>query len=329
MPKSENQKLKLLILKDIFENETDEAHPLTVPQLIEKLHAEGIKAERKSIYDDLRTLQDYGLDIVSVKSKTYGYYLGSRSFELAELKLLVDAVQSCRFLSAKKSTQLIKKIERLASVHDAQDLHRQVYVAHRVKTMNESVYYAIDAIHSAISKNRQITFYYFQWTPTKQTELRHDGRQYCVSPYALIWEDESYYLVAWDDAAAMLKHYRVDKMERLAVAETPRTGGEACAKLDIAAYAQTKMGMYGGEEESVRLRVENRFANVIFDRFGKELTVTNANETSFEISVRIVPSPLFYGWVAGVGGAVQIMAPAAVRSAFAALCRSAQKAHTP
>ena len=204
MPRRENQKLKLLYLADMLREETDENHVLSMPAIISRLEARGVSAERKSIYSDMDALEAYGMDILRSKA---GYALAHRTFELPELKLLVDAVQSSRFLSVNKSRALIKKIESLCSHYEAQDLQRQVYVAGRVKSMNESVYYNIDALHEAINHDKQIRFQYFRWTPEKKQQLRRGGRRYRVSPYALIWQDENYYLVGFDEEAQDIRHY--------------------------------------------------------------------------------------------------------------------------
>lgn len=197
MAKLPNQKLKILYLMKVLLEKTDESHSITMPEIIAELEAYGITAERKSIYNDMECLRQYGLDIIGEQyDRTYYYRIGNRQFELAELKLLVDSVQSAKFLTAKKSNRLIKKIEGLASKYEASQLHRQVYVAERIKTMNESIYYNVDNIHNAIAKNSKITFQYFQWNVKKEMELRKNGALYEVSPWALSWNDENYYLVA-------------------------------------------------------------------------------------------------------------------------------------
>lgn len=246
MAKTNHQKEKLLVLLEILRTESDETHPLVVPRLIEKLQARGIAAERKSIYDDLDTLRRKGYDIVLHRGK--GYYLGEREFQLAELKLLVDAVQSSRFITAKKSNELIEKLERQTSIYGAQTLQRQVFVAGRVKSMNESVYYNIDAIHKAIGENRQITFRYFDYDQNLKKVFRHNGKRYRVSPYALLRSDENYYLTAYDSRAEQIKHYRVDKMVEINVTDRRRDGAEAYQSFDLGEYARIHFGMFKGEE---------------------------------------------------------------------------------
>lgn len=235
MAKSGNQKGKLLYLAEIFHRETDEAHGLTLAELTERLAAYGVQAERKTLYADMEELRRCGLDIDSWKEgREYRYRLASREFELPELKLLVDAVQASRFITESKSRSLIKKLESLVSVHDARQLQRQVLIAGRVKTMNESIYYNIDKLHSAIGEGKQIRFQYFQWTVEKKEALRRDGGWYCVSPWHLRWDDENYYLIAYDAEADRVKHYRVDKMKRITLLEAPRLGQERMARFDPA-----------------------------------------------------------------------------------------------
>ena len=240
MAKSGNQKGKLLYLAEIFHRETDEAHGLTLAELTERLAAYGVQAERKTLYADMEELRRCGLDIDSWKEgREYRYRLASREFELPELKLLVDAVQASRFITESKSRSLIKKLESLVSVHDARQLQRQVLIAGRVKTMNESIYYNIDKLHSAIGEGKQIRFQYFQWTVEKKEALRRDGGWYCVSPWHLRWDDENYYLIAYDAEADRVKHYRVDKMKRITLLEAPRLGQERMARFDPAVYTRT------------------------------------------------------------------------------------------
>lgn len=226
MAKSSGQKLKLLYLIKMLRENTDENHPMSTPDIIKYLENQGIHAERKSIYNDMECLADFGYDVVQVQSRLGGgYYLGSREFELPELKLLVDAVQSSRFITTKKSRELIRKLEQIAGKNDAGKLQRQVYVAGRVKTENESIYYSIDAIHRAIQENKQISFVYLDWNLKKQLVPRPNGNK-CVSPWALIWREENYYLAAYDSEDRVIKHYRVDKMGQAEVTDPGKGGGQ-------------------------------------------------------------------------------------------------------
>lgn len=314
MPKSPNQKLKLLYLVKILTEQTDEEHCLSAQALIDALGTYGIRAERKSIYDDIAQLIDFGYDIVLVKAKAGGgYYLAGRDFELAELKLLVETVQASRFLTQKKSRELISKIEKLASKAEAGQLQRQVYVANRIKTANESIYYIVDDIHRAVQNNEQITFQYLEWNLEKELVPRKDGKNYRVSPWALTCKDENYYLIAHDSESDSIKHFRVDKMGQIKVLTgVPREGAELFERFDIAAYANKTFGMFGGREEVVTLIFENRFIGVVLDRFGKEVPIRKRDDEHFSVRVQVALSGQFYGWLTGLGVGAQIIAPAGV-----------------
>ncbi len=313
MAKSPNQKLKLLYLMKILLEQTDENHRITMTEIIENLASYNISAERKSLYNDIESLRLYGLDIIGIQEgRTYFYYVGSRRFELAELKLLVDSVQSAKFITAKKSSELIKKLEGLASRYEASKLHRQVFVAGRVKTMNESIYYNVDRIQTAIGENSKITFQYFQWNVEKKMELRHDGAVYKVSPWALSWNDGNYYLIAYDGEKGIIKHFRVDKMLHIELNGEKREGEQVFQSFDMAAYARKMFGMYGGKEERVRLECENSFAGVIIDRFGKDVTLNRLDDTHFFVNVEAAVSRQFLSWVIGLGEGVKIAGPESV-----------------
>ncbi len=313
MAKSSNQKGKLLYLMQILLQETDEDHTLSMNEILEKLKAYDIEAERKSIYSDIETLRSFGLDIIGEQQgKTYGYFVGSRSFELAELKLLVDSVQSAKFITTRKSNELIKKIEGLASKYEAKKLQRQVYVAERIKTMNESIYYNVDAIQEAISENQQIRFQYFQWNVKKEMELRHDGAFYQVSPWALTWDNENYYLIAYDEGEGQIRHYRVDKMLHISGIDKKREGKEAFHSCDMAAYTRKMFSMYAGREETVVIRCENHLSGAVVDRFGKEVSMRKDDENHFLARVKVAVSPQFLHWVMALGDGAKIVSPQSV-----------------
>ena len=314
MAKGPNQKLKLLYLIRYLLQNSDEAHPVSIAQMIAELEKHGISAERKSIYDDLEALRTFGLDLVQIKGRTTGYYIGQRDFELPELKLLVDSVQSSKFITQGKTLQLIKKIESLASSFDAQLLQRQVYVRNRVKSMNESVYYNVDEISTAITRDRKIRFQYFEYTVSKERRFRRGGAWYAVSPFTLMWDDENYYLLAWDEDAGKLKHYRVDKMARISALEDRRQGKEAFAGVDMSAYSQKVFGMFAGQAQTVRLRFANHLAGAVIDRFGREVMMIADGEEQFTVSLEVVVSPQFFAWVFGFGTEAEILAPEAVRN---------------
>lgn len=323
MAKSPQQKLKLLRLMEILLQRTDENHPMSVPEIIAELEKYDIKAERKSIYDDMEALRLFGLDIVYTRGRGCGYYVGSREFELPELKLLVDSVQSSKFITHKKTLSLIKKIESLASIYDAQLLHRQVYVRNRVKSMNESVYYNVDSISAAINHDKQICFRYYEYTVSKERQFRHNGAVYAISPFALIWDDENYYMLGWDDAAGKMKHFRVDKMEGIREQDAARAGRDAFEKVDMSAYTQKVFGMFTGEEQLVRLRFARHLTGAVIDRFGKDIQLSPDGEDYFTVSVSVVLSPKFYAWVFGFGGNAEILSPETARTAMSEmLCNS-------
>lgn len=308
--KSSNQKLKIMYLMKILLDRTDETHSITMPEIIDALEAYGISAERKSLYNDIENLRVYGLDVIGVQEdRTYSYHIGNRQFELAELKLLVDSVQSAKFITEKKSNELIKKIESLASKYEASQLHRQVFVAGRVKTMNESIYYNVDSIHAAIAGNSRITFKYFKWNVDKDMELRHDGALYEVSPWLLSWNDGYYYLIAYDSVKGIIKHFRVDKMLYIKSNGRKREGEKVFNSLDMAAYTGKMFGMYGGEDERVRLECDNALAGVMIDCFGKDISLIRLDDKKFAVNVEVAVSRQFLAWIIGLGEGVKIVGP--------------------
>jgi len=317
MPKSANHKLKLLYLMKIFLEYSDEDHPLTVADLATHLAGYGITAERKSLYSDIEMLREFGLDIETVEGRAHGHYVASRDFELPELKLLVDAVQSSKFITQKKSRELIKKIEGFASKYQATGLERQVFVANRIKTMNESIYYTVDYIHTAISNDSQICFKYFEWTSDKQKRLKHGGKDYILSPWSLTWDDENYYLVAYDSDCGEIRHYRVDKMLNISLTDEKRDGRQVFSDFDMAVYSRKTFGMYGGNEERVTLRCKNHLAGVIIDRFGMDTVFFNSTEETFEINIQVAVSPMFLSWVMNFGSEMKVLSPKSVQDKIA------------
>lgn len=309
MAKHAQQKEKLLLLLDYFQRETDEQHPVTAPELIHMLEQNGISAERKSIYDDIATLQNRGYDIISERRR--GYYMASREFELAELKLLVDAVQSSKFISASKSRSLISKLETLCSRHEAGALQRQVYVTGRPKTMNEAVLYSIDAIHDAISHNRQLSFRYFDYNRNKEPVFRHNGKVYVISPVGLLRNDEFYYLVALEQG--QLRHYRVDRMSSPKVLEQVREPG--WESVDLTQHAQVHFSMFSGDLRTVRLRCPNRFSHTMLDRFGMDSMLIPDGDSHFTISAEVAISDQFFGWLFALKE-VELLAPDDVRTQY-------------
>lgn len=310
MPKGSNQKFKLYRLAQIMQEKTDDEHYIMMPEIMASLAEYDVTADRKSIYADLRDLSVIGVEVEGEPiGNRYHYHVVNRPFELPELKLLVDAIQSSKFITKKKSNTLIKKLEKLVSKYDAQKLQRQVYVSGRIKTMNESIYYIVDAIHNAISENKKIKFQYYQWNVKKEMELRHNGAWYHISPWGLSWNDENYYLIGYDSDAGKIKHYRVDKMLHIKLSNESREGKEHFKKLDMADYAKKSFGMFGGKEQTVKLRVKNSLAGVIIDRFGKDVMLIPADDESFTVNVDVHVSRQFLGWVFSLGKDIKIVGP--------------------
>lgn len=319
MPRAEGQKAKLLVLLELFRHKTDAEHKLTVPQIVEHLQAQGFAAERKSVYSDIAALQAAGYDIEQQRGPGGGYYLAQRQFELPELKLLVDAVQASRFITKRKSEQLIKKLESLASEAQARQMQRQVLVAGRVKTMNESIYYNVDELHAAISADRQVSFLYSDWTLEKKKQPRRGGARYLASPWALAWDNDNYYLIAYQQGAG-IRHYRVDKMSRIQLEEgKPRQGKREFEGFDMAAYTKAMFGMFGGAQQTVRLRCKNSLVGVMLDRFGAEVALVNQQQDTFDLYIQAAVSPQFVGWVCGFEGDVQVLEPPGARQKLAQL----------
>ena len=306
MAKSANQKRKLPILAKLLLERSDEEHPISTQEMLAELERWDITAERKSIYDDMDQLRQLGMDVNSRKGKEGGWYIGQRDFELAELKLLVDAVQSSRFLTGKKSDALIRKLESLASVHQARQLQRQVYVDRRIKTMNESIFYNVDKLHAAIAGGRVITFRYFEYDMRKEKVYRKEGGRYRVTPFGLIWDSENYYLAAWDEARGELRHYRVDKMSDITVSTM---AGTDRGDWNPEGYARRHFGMYSGQPCRLRLRCAARLAGVVLDRFGRDVMLVPDGDDHFTVTLDVVVSPPLWGWLFGLGDGVEVLSP--------------------
>lgn len=314
MSKQGNQKLKLFYLLDLLKEYTDEEYGLGMTQirttLQKQMHLEKLP-DRKSLYDDIATLDDYGIEVQ--KDENNLYHLLDREFELPEIKLLIDSIQSSKFLSEAKTRDLIKKLEKQCSHYQAATLHREVIIANRVKTMNNSVHYNVDYIHRAIANNKQISFQYFHHDIAKKKVYSNKGEKIFVSPWALIYTDDNYYLLAFHTQRQEFRHYRVDRMDKVAETMYDREGQEAFAKVDMAEYTKYTFSMYQGEKQPVTMRFTNNLVDAVIDRFGKDVLIMKADDSHFEITVSVSVSPQFFGWVFGLGNKVEIVGPEDVR----------------
>lgn len=317
MPRSANQKLKLLYLEKIFKEKTDDDHYLTMPQIISELNRYGIEANRKSVYTDIDALQGYGLDIIQSREGALTYYhLGSREFEIAELKFLVDAIQASKFISEKKTRELIKKLESSISTYDATLLNREVTVSDRVKNMNESIYYTIDEVYHGMAEDKCIRFRYFRWNVKGEEEYRRNGAFYVVAPWALHFDDERYYLVGYDLEKEDIRHFRVDKMRNVEITDIKRKGASEFKKTNKSKYSQQYFRMFGGKIERVVLKCKNEMANIIIDQFGKDVLMIPEKDGFFTVKVDVAVSEQFFGWVFALGGNVKISGPENVKEAM-------------
>lgn len=315
MARSANQKKKLMLLAEFLEKETDLDHGVGMQRILDYLSANDISAERKSIYDDMEALKQLGYDVEHRRAEPEGYYLASRKFELAELKLLVEAVQASRFLSESKSNELIGKLESLCSKYEAGQLQRQVYVYDRVKSMNESIYYNVDLLHSAISTNSSICFKYYEWNAKKELVPRKNGATYHVIPKKLVWFDENYYLIAIDLESEKQKHYRVDKMKSIQIDENVQKRPRKEEELNTASFTKKTFGMFDGEEARVRILAEPHLAGVLLDRFGTDMILNKRKDGMLEAGVDVFVSNPFFGWIFGIKG-LKIIGPENVKKSY-------------
>lgn len=321
MPKQEGQKSKLLALLHIFEQQTDENHLLNVPQLVGLLAQQGILCERKSVYSDIEALNDLGYDIQLRRGRNGGYWMASRTFDLAELKLLVDAVQSSRVISKTTSDRLISKLEGLTSRYEGGQLQRQVYVSGRSKSTSRSLPYTVDALFAAISSDRMVQFHY---------KKRGHPEMRTISPWQMAWENDCYYLIAYQDEKQPygIRHYRVDRMSGVKILDLPRHGKQQFANLDLPTYLRKHFSMYGGPEHRVTLRCTADLEQIMRERFGSSPIFLPEESGHFHFDVPICVSDQFYGWVCGFGGKVEVTAPAEIRDGLRQMTAKISEAHT-
>lgn len=327
MPKSYNQKLKIFYILDYLQKNSHQDHPVRAAELLTMLEQQhNIVCERKTIYSDIAALQDYGVDIVSIPGKNGGYYIASRNFELPELKLLIDAVQSSRFLTEKKSRELIEKLCSQCSVYDARLMRRDVLVSGRVKSMNETIYYNVDAIQDAIAENRQITFRYFDYGLDGKRHYRN--RNYQASPYGLCQDHENCYLLAHSERHGVTS-YRVDRMSDIRLLDDPRTPCPELTGKALTEHANRLFQMYAGEQTAVKLRFHRSLINAVIDRFGREVMLIPDGEEHFVFTAEVAVSPMFLSWVIGFGQKAKILYPESVAQACQDLCREALAQYDP
>lgn len=316
MPRSFNQKLKILYLMKFLQEKTDREHPVSVKDIIRTMEAYGISVERKTVYDDIETLRTFGMKIGSRRGKPAGFYLEERTFEFPELKFLMDAVQSSKFITEKQSAALVRKLEDLASVHEAKKLKSQVFLMPGIKTLNEEIYTNIETIYDAISANRQISFRYYQWTLSRELKPKRGGERYRVSPGKLLWNNDNYYLMGLDESSGIVKHYRVDKMMDVAVEEEKRSGESVFRDFDMGRFSAETFGMFDGKETILKIRFSNELVGVVLDRFGKKAVLQRSDDTHFFLQTHIRVSGQFFGWLTGLGPGAEIVSPEKVRKEY-------------
>ena len=314
---AQNTKLRLLYVYQILMEETDEEHILSAPALEDLLlRRYDVTADRRSIYSDIDTLKEFGVDIVTIKGNDHGYYIAGRDFELAELKVLSDSVQVAKFITRKKSEELIKKLKLLTSVHQGKQLQKQITLLGRPKATNETIFYNVDSIHLAIYHNRQITFQYAEWTMKKSLSVKKGGALYHASPWALVWDDANYYLIAYDHATEEERHYRVDKMRNIEILEKEREGKRAISRFNAADFGKRTFGMFTGTIEDVTLSAPNTMVGIFLDRFGRDIMLMPEDKEHFHVNVQVAISPQFFGWLSALGKDVRIIRPAGVADQF-------------
>ncbi len=327
MALTNNHKMALLIMLRELLQKTDEEHTLNAADLLRILEQYGYQADRRTIYSNIEILSDFGID-VHKKEDSPGYYIGARDFELPELKLLVDAVQSSKFITVKKSEELIGKLMKLINEQKASELNRSVYIRNRMKSGNEKVYYNVDDLHNAMNTDRQIEFQYGEWNTAKRLVAKRNGKTYRVSPWSLTWDDENYYLIAYDENDEKIKHFRVDKMIRIELTDESRNGCERFKDFDLAAFAKKTFGMYGGSDADVTLRCEKHLVGVLIDRFGKDIMIVPDGKDHVRTHILVSVSPQFFGWVTGLGSGMEIVSPEHVREEYQEFLQNVLRSYT-
>lgn len=323
MARSFNQKLKILYLMKVLKEKSDREHPMCVQDIINHLEGYGISVERKTVYDDIETLRLFGMNIAHRRERPSGYFLVDRDFEFSELKILVDAVESSKFITEYQSRELIRKLERLTSSSESRKLHVQKYMTTGTRAVNGEIYMTIERICNAIDKNCQIAFQYYEWDFSKSLRPKRNGEKYHVSPWKLIWKSENYYLVGLDEKKGMVKHYRVDKIMHVTLRKDRRNGEDIFNNFDIEKFVSGTFGMYGGKDTYVRMEFENNLVGVVLDRFGQNTMLIPRDAEHFSIQVRINVSTQFFGWLSGLGKGAVIVSPENVRRDYISFLKRA------
>ncbi len=314
---------RILYIKHILEQYSDENHPLSFSDINRHLYElTGQTAHRATLTKDIAALCAFGMDIITIHSTQNRYFVGSRLFEVPELRLLTDAIHSSKCLTDKKSAVLIQKLATLTSVHQAAAIADYPLSPTMSKPVNEQIYYIIDAIHAAIGRGRKICFRYTEYTPEKELVLRGDGEQYTLSPYACVWNGDYYYVIGWSDKRQSVTSFRVDR-----IAHTPVITDEplvpAPAHFDVQEYASGLFRMFQGEPATVELLCDNELMKTVIDRFGADVFTEVADEAHFRVKATVSLSPIFYGWLFGFGGKIRLVSPSHAVDAYRTMLEDA------
>ncbi|MBE6733321.1 MAG: transcriptional regulator [Ruminococcaceae bacterium] len=312
------QKLKLLYIADILKKYTDEDNPISATEICEKLIKLGVTAERKAIYNDIDNLCFYGYDIVHTRTPKNGYFLASREFELPEIYLLCDAIRSAPFISAKKSRELISKLDAMLSVNQVKKREKGIYINEKSKTANEEIYYNIDSISQAIEQKKKITFKYGTRHLEEGKKIVTVYKEMTVSPYALVWQDDYYYLIGNYSKYDNLIHLRVDRIRKVNITDEPMRHYSEVSDytdfFDIGDYTSRLFGMFGGDLETVELTCKKEMLEQVADRFGDGVFIKNVTDTTFDLSVEVVISEALVTWISNYGDKIKVNSPISLQN---------------
>ncbi len=319
MPKSYDQKMRILYIWDYLQKNSHEQKPVRTSELLDMLwDKHQIRSERKAVYSDIKSLQEFGVDIITVKGRDGGYFIGERSFQRSELKLLIDAVQSSRYLTEAKSRELIQKLCDQCNEHDAMLMRRNIMVSGRVKSMNNSILYNVDHIQDAITLNKKITFRYFDWDIKGQRKYRE--KEYIASPYGLCQDNENCYLLAHSERHGITS-YRVDRMTDISILDEKRTPCPELTGRALMDHANKLFQMFAGDSVNVKMRFHTELLNVVIDRFGRDIMLIPDGPEHFNFTVPVVVSPMFLSWVVGFGNKAKVLYPQSVVDQCKELCQ--------